>query len=81
MDICGTEGPFTDVPSSSWSCKYIKRLVELGITAGVGEGFMDWKSCDPSSDGGLPISPFHERPQEVKLLTPVDYREGIGYLQ
>jgi len=35
---CGTEGPFTDVPSSSWSCKYIKRLVELGITAGVGEG-------------------------------------------
>jgi hypothetical protein len=35
---CGTEGPFTDVPYSLWSCKYVKRLVELGITAGIGEG-------------------------------------------
>jgi S-layer homology domain/Regulator of chromosome condensation (RCC1) repeat len=35
---CGTEGPFTDVPYILWSCKYVKRLVELGITAGVGEG-------------------------------------------
>ena len=35
---CGTEGPFTDVPYGLWSCKYVKRLVELGITAGIGEG-------------------------------------------
>ena len=35
---CGTEDPFTDVPYSWWSCKYIKRLMELGITAGIGEG-------------------------------------------
>ena len=35
---CGMEGPFTDVPSGWWSCKYIKRLVELGITAGIGQG-------------------------------------------
>ena len=35
---CGAEGPFTDVPSSWWSCKYVKRLVELGITAGIGQG-------------------------------------------
>jgi sugar lactone lactonase YvrE len=35
---CGTEDPFTDVPYSLWSCKYVKRLVELGITKGIGEG-------------------------------------------
>jgi len=35
---CGTEDPFTDVPYSLWSCKYVKRLVELGITVGIGEG-------------------------------------------
>jgi hypothetical protein len=35
---CGTEGPFTDVPYNLWSCKYVKRLVELGITAGIGGG-------------------------------------------
>jgi hypothetical protein len=35
---CGTEDPFTDVPYSWWSCKYVKRLMELGITAGIGEG-------------------------------------------
>ena len=35
---CGTEDPFTDVPSSWWSCKYVKRLMELEITAGIGEG-------------------------------------------
>ena len=35
---CGAEDPFTDVPYSWWSCKYVKRLVELGITVGIGEG-------------------------------------------
>ena len=35
---CGTEDPFTDVPYSGWSCKYVKRLVELGVTLGIGEG-------------------------------------------
>ena len=35
---CGTEDPFTDVPYGGWSCKYVKRLVELGITLGIGEG-------------------------------------------
>jgi hypothetical protein len=35
---CGTEDPFTDVPSGWWSCKYVKRLVELGVTLGIGEG-------------------------------------------
>jgi len=35
---CGTEDPFTDVPYSEWSCKYVKRLVELGVTKGIGEG-------------------------------------------
>jgi len=35
---CGTEDPFTDVPYSWWSCKYIKRLMELGITSGIGGG-------------------------------------------
>jgi len=35
---CGTEDPFTDVPYSVWSCKYVKKLVELGITKGIGEG-------------------------------------------
>jgi WD40 repeat protein len=35
---CGTVDPFTDVPYSGWSCKYVKKLVELGITVGIGEG-------------------------------------------
>jgi len=35
---CGTTSPFTDVPYDYWSCKYVKRLVEFGITAGIGEG-------------------------------------------
>ena len=36
---CGMEDPFSDVPYSWWSCKYIKRLMELGITTGIGQGF------------------------------------------
>jgi hypothetical protein len=35
---CGTTSPFTDVSYDYWSCKYVKRLVELGITAGIGQG-------------------------------------------
>jgi len=35
---CGTEDPFTDVAYNWWSCKYVKRLMELGITTGIGDG-------------------------------------------
>jgi predicted esterase len=35
---CGTTSPFADVPFDKWSCKYIKRLAELGITTGIGDG-------------------------------------------
>ena len=35
---CGTTNPFTDVPYNSWSCKYVKRLVERGVTVGIGQG-------------------------------------------
>ena len=31
-DHCMTGSPFTDVPADRWSCKYIKRLYELGLT-------------------------------------------------
>jgi outer membrane protein assembly factor BamB len=33
---CDTGSPFSDVPPSSWSCKYIKRLYELNIATGYG---------------------------------------------
>jgi DNA-binding beta-propeller fold protein YncE len=36
---CGSTAPFPDVAADRWSCGYIKRLVELGITAGIGGGF------------------------------------------
>ena len=35
---CGTTGPFTDVPYDWWSCKYVKMLLDLGITTGYGDG-------------------------------------------
>jgi len=35
---CGTENPFTDVAYNRWSCKNIKRLYELEITTGYGDG-------------------------------------------
>lgn len=35
-NYCDSGSPFTDVPTSSWSCKYIKRLYELGVTIGYG---------------------------------------------
>jgi hypothetical protein len=35
---CGTTGPFSDVPYDYWCCKYVKRLVELGISVGIGQG-------------------------------------------
>jgi len=37
-DYCGSIPPFTDVSPESWACKYIKRLKELGITTGYGDG-------------------------------------------
>jgi hypothetical protein len=30
--------PFTDVPASHWACKYIKRISDLGISSGYGDG-------------------------------------------
>jgi subtilisin family serine protease len=33
-DYCASGSPFTDVDPNSWSCRYIKRLKELGITQG-----------------------------------------------
>ena len=33
-DYCASGSPFTDVDPSNWSCRYIKRLKELGITQG-----------------------------------------------
>ena len=38
---CGGANPFADVGFERWSCKYVKRLVELGITSGVGGGMFD----------------------------------------
>ena len=35
-DYCSTSVPFPDCTSDSWSCKYIKRLYELGLTTGYG---------------------------------------------
>lgn len=35
---CGTENPFSDVDPNRWSCKYVKKLAELGITTGYGDG-------------------------------------------
>lgn len=38
QDYCGNASPFADVSPQAWSCRYIKRLVELGITQGCGYG-------------------------------------------
>ena len=38
QNYCGGAAPFSDVSPSSWSCGYIKKLVELGITQGCGNG-------------------------------------------
>ena len=38
QNYCGGVAPFKDVSPSSWSCGYIKKLVELGITQGCGNG-------------------------------------------
>ena len=35
---CGTTDPFVDVGFDRWSCSYIKRFSELGITGGYGDG-------------------------------------------
>ena len=38
LDYCGGVAPFQDVAPSTLFCGYIKRLVELGITQGCGNG-------------------------------------------
>ena len=38
QNYCGGVAPFNDVSASAWSCGYIKKLVELGITQGCGNG-------------------------------------------
>ena len=35
---CGGTAPFADVLPGQWSCKYIKKLYELGITTGYQDG-------------------------------------------
>ena len=35
---CGTTSPFLDVPYTAPMCRYIKRLYELGVTTGCGNG-------------------------------------------
>ena len=37
-NYCATGSPFSDVSPATWSCKYIKRLSQLGITEGCGGG-------------------------------------------
>jgi hypothetical protein len=37
-DYCDSGTPFPDVTPDMWSCKYIKRLKELGITTGYQDG-------------------------------------------
>ena len=37
-NYCATGSPFSDVSPSSFFCKYIKRLFELGITTGYSDG-------------------------------------------
>jgi hypothetical protein len=37
-NYCSSGSPFPDVSTSDWSCGYIKRLSELGITSGYGDG-------------------------------------------
>jgi glucose/arabinose dehydrogenase len=37
-DYCVSSSPFLDVSSGHWACRYIKRLLELGITTGCGNG-------------------------------------------
>ena len=38
QNYCGGVAPFKDVSPSSWSCGYIKKLIQLGITQGCGNG-------------------------------------------
>jgi len=37
-NYCSSGSPFSDVITSEWSCVYIKRLYELGIITGYGDG-------------------------------------------
>jgi len=37
-NYCDSGIPFADVTANMWSCGYIKRLAELGITTGYGDG-------------------------------------------
>jgi hypothetical protein len=38
LNYCDLGTPFPDVSSDMWSCRYIKRLKELGITTGYEDG-------------------------------------------
>jgi hypothetical protein len=38
LNYCDSGAPFPDVSSDMWSCSYIKRLYELGITTGYSDG-------------------------------------------
>jgi hypothetical protein len=38
LNYCDSGTPFSDVSADMWSCRYIKRLKELKITTGYGDG-------------------------------------------
>jgi hypothetical protein len=38
LNYCDSGSLFTDITPYMWSCRYIKRLKELGITTGYGDG-------------------------------------------
>jgi hypothetical protein len=38
LNYCDSGSLFTDVTPDMWSCRYIKRLYELAITTGYGNG-------------------------------------------
>jgi pimeloyl-ACP methyl ester carboxylesterase len=43
-NYCAGGSPFSDVLSADWSCKYIKRLSELGVTQGIAPGIFSPQS-------------------------------------
>jgi hypothetical protein len=66
-DYCNTGSPFSDVPSSSSFCKYIKRLSELGITQGCGGG----NYCPKTTVNREQMAAFLVRAVDVE--PPADY--------
>jgi hypothetical protein len=64
---CGTTAPFTDVLPDRWSCKYIKRLYELGITSGYQDGRFG------------PVDPVTREQMAVFITRALDQVPADGY--